>query len=58
MQQCRVALMNPFNALGTAEIERIALPQRGKGQSRLYAYFCNNALLIRARASPALSLRV
>jgi hypothetical protein len=31
----RIALMNRFNALGTADIVRAAGRQRGKGQSRL-----------------------
>ena len=31
----RIALMNRFNALGTAEIIRLPLRQRGKGQSSL-----------------------
>ncbi len=31
--QIRIALMNRFNVLGTAEIVRAALRQRGKGQS-------------------------
>ena len=31
--QIRVALMNPFNAVGTAEIVRVAWPQLGKGKS-------------------------
>jgi|GEM_PF-1291737 len=31
----RIALMNRLNALGTAEIVRVAYSQRGKGRSRL-----------------------
>jgi hypothetical protein len=31
----RVALMNRFNALATAEVARVASHQRGKGKSQL-----------------------
>ena len=41
--QVRVALMNRFNALGTAEIVRVTCRQRDKGRSRLRPEFCNNA---------------
>ena len=41
--QIRVALMNRFSALGTAEIVRVEGNQRGKGKSRFKPQFCNNA---------------
>ena len=41
----RVALMNRFSALGTAEIVRVARRPQGKGKSRLKHKFCNNAHL-------------
>ncbi len=40
----RVALMNRFNALDTAEIVRVPRPSRGKGKPRLRPPFCNNAV--------------
>lgn len=39
----RVALMNHFNAFGTAEIVRVARHQWRTGKSRLRRRFCNNA---------------
>jgi hypothetical protein len=41
--QIRVAPINRFNALGSAEIVRVALRQRGKGKSCLRRDLCNNA---------------
>jgi hypothetical protein len=41
--QIRVALMNRFSALGTAEIVRVALSSRGKGQSCLRRDLRNDA---------------
>ena len=41
--QIRVALMNRFLALGTAEIVRVASCSRGKGLSRLRRELSNNA---------------
>lgn len=41
--QIRIALMNRFNVLGTAEIVRAALRQRGKGQSGLRPGQSDNA---------------
>jgi hypothetical protein len=41
--QIRVALINRFNALGTAEIVRVPLRQRGKGLSCLRRDLRNNA---------------
>jgi hypothetical protein len=43
--QIRVALMNRFLALGTAEIVRVASCSRGKGLSRLRRELRNNAVL-------------
>lgn len=39
----RIAFMNRFNALGSAEIVRVACRQRGKGQSRLRPGQSSNA---------------
>ncbi|WP_321367635.1 hypothetical protein [uncultured Celeribacter sp.] len=38
--ELRVAHINRFNALGTAEIVRVARTRRGKGKSRLKPPFC------------------
>lgn len=38
-----IALINRFNALGKAEIVRVAKVQRGKGETGLKSEFCNNA---------------
>jgi len=41
--QTRIALMNRFSALGTAEIFRVNRTHRGKGKSRLRRELRNNA---------------
>jgi hypothetical protein len=41
--QICIALINRFNALGTAEIVRVARSRRGKGKSRLKLQLPNNA---------------
>ncbi|KPP90701.1 MAG: hypothetical protein HLUCCA05_04645 [Roseibaca calidilacus] len=40
----RIALMNRFDAIGTAEIARVEEDQQGKGQSRLRRDLRNNAV--------------
>ncbi len=39
----RIELINRFNALGTAEITRVAYVRRGKWSSGLKREFCNDA---------------
>ena len=41
--QIRVALINRFNALGTAEIKHVARDQWERGHVGLLSDFCNNA---------------
>ena len=52
----RIALMNRFNALGSAEIERVAYHQRDNGQSCPTRDACNTAVSLHRRRADGVAI--